>query len=151
PSIPQRDSSYFLTGADVPAAMMPNGQVLFTASPWLAAPTYFYLFDPKADGGRGSITAISAPGAHAGSLGPLDIPGWYTYFLVLPSGQILYDQRYDSQLWLYTPKGSPRDVWRPRISSMTQLPDGTFFLTGRQLNGISEGAAFGDNAEMSTN
>jgi hypothetical protein len=151
PSIPQRASSYFLTGADVPAAAMPDGQVLFTASPWLDAPTYFYLFNPKSDGGRGSITAIGPPGSQPGADGPLNIPGWYTYFLVLPTGQILYDQRYDSQLWLYTPQGSPHDLWRPRITSVARSPDGTFTLTGRQLNGISEGAAFGDNAEMSTN
>jgi hypothetical protein len=151
PSIPQRASSYFLTGADVPSAMMSNGQVLFTASPWLAAPTYFYLFDPKADGGRGRITAISPPGFQIEPDGPLDINGWYTYFLALPNGQILYDQRFDSQLWLYTPQGSPQNAWRPRITSITSSRDGTFTLTGRQLNGISEGAAFGDNAEMSTN
>jgi hypothetical protein len=151
PSIPQRASSYFLTGADVPSAVMPNGQVLFTASPWLDAPTYFYLFNPKADGGRGGISAITPPGFQLNPNGPLDINGWYTYFLVLPTGQILYDQRFDTQLWLYTPQGSPRNVWRPRITSVTRSPDGTFTLTGTQLNGISEGAAFGDNAEMSTN
>jgi hypothetical protein len=150
PSIPQRASSYFLTGADVPAAMMPNGQVLFAASPWLAAPTYFYLFDPKADAGRGAITSINPPGTGTGSGGYLNIRGWYTYFLVLPSGQILYDQRDDSQLWLYTPQGSPQENWRPRITSVKRSSDGAFTLTGKQLNGISEGAAFGDDSEMST-
>jgi hypothetical protein len=151
PAIPQRASSYFLTGADVPAAMMPNGQVIFTASPWLDQPTYFYLFNPRANGGRGAISAISPPGSATGGDSRLDIPGWYTYFLVLPTGQILHDQRYTSQLWIYTPQGSPHDGWRPQITSVRKSPDGVFTLTGKRLNGISEGASFGDDAEESTN
>ena len=41
--------------------------------------------------------------------------------------------------------------WRPKIRSVTNNGNGTFTLLGTQLNGISEGAAYGDDAQMATN
>lgn len=70
--------------------------------------------------------------------------------LVLPSGQLLLSDG-TSQLWTYTPSGSPEPSWRPVILSIKQDASGTFTLTGTQLNGISEGAAYGDDAQMATN
>jgi hypothetical protein len=37
------------------------------------------------------------------------------------------------------------------VTSVTSNGDGSFTLTGTRLTGISEGAAYGDDAEMSTN
>jgi hypothetical protein len=81
----------------------------------------------------------------------LNIPAWETTFLMLPNGQVLFAQRYSSQLWVYTPGGSPKAAWRPKITSVAKNADGSYLLSGTQLNGISEGASFGDDAEMSTN
>jgi len=39
----------------------------------------------------------------------------------------------------------------PKISSVVQTPNGSYLLTGSLLTGISEGAAYGDDAQMSTN
>jgi hypothetical protein len=133
-----------LTGADVSGAMMPNGDVLFTASPFLSGPTSVFEFDPTANGGNGSITSVT--GAPDGTE-----PAYATTMLMLPSGQVLFNLREQRKLWVYTPDGSPQAAWQPQVTSITRNSDGTYQLNGLQLNGISEGGAFGDNAEMSTN
>jgi hypothetical protein len=70
--------------------------------------------------------------------------------LTLPSGQILWSNGH-TQLYLYNPDGAPDPSWQPTISGVTDNGDGTFLLTGTQLNGISEGGGYGDDAEMSSN
>jgi hypothetical protein len=151
PSIPQPLAGKTLTGADVASVMLTNGEVLFDASPWLAAPSYFYLFDPNGNGGKGTITAISPPAAKSTPGESLSVPGWYNYFLALPNGQVLFDERENSQLWLYTPAGGPSNSWRPTVVSVKSISSTTYLLTGEQLNGLAEGALYGDDAEMSTN
>jgi hypothetical protein len=151
PSIPQVSSSLILTGADSAGAMMPNGKVLFDASPWLNSPAYFYEFDPTADGGRGRITAVNPPLPHSSAGKPVNTQAQLTSMLVLPTGQVLYADISDSQLWVYTPDGSPKTSWKPTIKSVTKESDGNYLLTGTQLNGISEGAAPGDDVSNSTN
>jgi hypothetical protein len=152
PSIPQPLQGKTLTGADVAAAELPNGRVLFTASPFLDSPTYFYVFSPSSvNGGVNTVTPISSPPAADSMQGHLNSPGWHSYFLDLPNGQILYDQRNDSKLWLYTPSGAPSNSWRPTVSSVRPLSRNTFSLTGTLLNGMSEGAYYGDDSEMSSN
>lgn len=47
--------------------------------------------------------------------------------------------------------GSPDPSWQPTISNITQNPDGSYLLTGTQLNGISEGAGYGDDYRPSSN
>jgi hypothetical protein len=69
--------------------------------------------------------------------------------LVLPSGQVLFSPS-SSQLYVYTPSGSSTAAWKPTITSIAA--NGSIFtLTGTQLNGISAGASYGDDAEMDTN
>ena len=55
-----------------------------------------------------------------------------------------------SQLYVYTPSGSPQAAWKPTITSV--VANGNHYtLTGTQLNGLSAGASYGDDAEMDTN
>ena len=50
------------------------------------------------------------------------------------------------------PTAAPDETWRPRISSIVaSTTTGAYTLTGTQLNGMSEGAIVGDDAEMATN
>ncbi|MGH7134831.1 MAG: hypothetical protein ACREHD_03775, partial [Pirellulales bacterium] len=75
--------------------------------------------------------------------------------LVLPNGQVLFSAG-DSfgnttPLFLYTPSGSPQASWRPSIGGIVSNGGGSFTLSGVQLNGISEGAYYGDDAEMAEN
>ena len=39
----------------------------------------------------------------------------------------------------------------PTITDITENPDGSFLLSGTLLDGISEGAYYGDDAQMSSN
>ncbi len=127
---------------DVPGAMMPNGHILFAADPmpFFSPPTTIYEFDPTTN----TYTDVT-PADYDLSLRPAD-----DRMLVLPSGQILLTNESD-QLIVYTPDGSPDPSWKPIINHVHNNRDGTYRLVGRQLNGISEGASYGDDAEMSSN
>ena len=129
---------------DAPGAMEPNGDVLFAAgTPAFSTGTTLFEYDPVAN----TITKVATPAALTTTLNA-DYE-FNTRMVELPSGQILYSTASD-QLWVYTPNGSPNAAWRPTISSVARNGAG-FTLTGTQLNGISEGAAYGDDASMASN
>ncbi|MFI5458998.1 MAG: MBG domain-containing protein, partial [Isosphaerales bacterium] len=134
-----------LACADVPGAMMPDGRILFAAAPLISngkfsGPTTLFEFDPTTN----TYTNVT-PTAYG--LSGVSYPA---RMLVLPSGQVLLTNASD-QLVLYTPNGSPNSAWKPQVSQIVNNGDGTFTLTGTQLNGISQGAGYGDDAEMDTN
>ncbi len=145
PSLPQPLKGSTLTMADSAGAELPNGNVIFDASPWLSSPAYFYEFNPTANGGNGTISAISPPALKSHPGESLDIEAQLTSMLVLPTGQILYDLEDSPQLWIYTPSGGPENSWRPTISSVEAIPSSPYLLIGTQLNGMSDGAAPGDD------
>jgi hypothetical protein len=134
---------------DAPGAVMFNGKVLFAASTIdgvnFSGPTHVFEFDPNG-GGLGTYTdvtpVISGLSTSAGA--------FISRMLVLPTGQILFTTS-GNRLAVYTPDGNAGASWKPTISSITTNADGSFTLTGTQLNGISEGACYGDDAEMSSN
>jgi hypothetical protein len=70
--------------------------------------------------------------------------------LILPTGQLLFSDG-SSQVWAYTPDGVPNPALRPVINGVTYNGGGNFTLTGKQLNGQSAGAAYGDDDQMDTN
>lgn len=139
---------------DHPAAVLPNGHVLFlvdNSSNVITADE----FDP--DPAPGTFAAASLPSDVNSDSDPL-----YTRMLVLPTGQVLLSTTYhvtggcspctqQEQVYLYTPDGSPQSAWQPTIASVTSLGGATYQLTGTQFNGVSEGGAFGDDAGASTN
>lgn len=161
PDIPTDGSGHALAAQDAPAAMMVNGKILCafghkeTSSGGSPAPTYFFEYDPVAN----SWAATSSPGNS--TPGSTDSAATYqTTMLDLPDGTVLYShdeqgnlfyQSYGDQLYVYTPDGSPLPAGKPTITSITMNPDGSFHLVGTGLNGISEGAAFGDDAQMNSN
>ena len=134
-----------LAAGDSPGAMLPNGHVIFSAHPLTSyTPTKLFDFSPATN----RITPVRTPAALTQIL-----MSTYTYvlrMLVLPTGQLLLADG-TSQAWIFTPNGSPKPSWRPMIRSVKEDGNGTFTLTGTQLNGISEGAAYGDDAQMLTN
>jgi hypothetical protein len=140
---------------DAPLCMMPNGHVLLAADGpggTFSTHTHLYDFDPSLlSTNINPFTQVDVPG--------LDLSGVSAYtcrMLALPSGQVLFTANYaDDNLYVYTPFGGPNDAWRPTISGISMrsgfslAPE--FELTGTQLNGISAGASYGDDAEMDSN
>jgi hypothetical protein len=49
------------------------------------------------------------------------------------------------------PGDGPDPSWAPTITSFTQNADGSYTLTGTQLTGLDEGAAYGDDEQMAEN
>src|ERR1019366_2006292 len=90
---------------------------------------------------------------------PDDFNGNEAMMLALPDGTVLYTQVQqdtygadnNDTLYIYTPDGVPLAAGKPVIKSITLNPDGSYHLVGTGLNGISEGAAFGDDAQMNSN
>jgi len=130
-----------LAAFDAPAAMMFNGKVLMAVGTDFNAGTTLFEFDPTTN----TYTNVTPAGLNLNNVMPFN-----TRMLDLPSGQVLFTNG-TNQLALYLPDGSPNPSWKPAISSVTANGNGTFTLTGTQLNGISEGAAYGDDAEMDSN
>ncbi len=134
-----------LASADAPGAMLPNGQVLFAAGGLnLTKPSRLFDFNPQTD----RIAGVRTPESLARALKETDTSA--LRMLVLPTGQVLLDDGTHA-LWVYTPTGSPRRAWRPAVQSVVHNQGRIFTLAGTQITGISEGAAYGDDAQMATN
>ena len=128
---------------DAPGAMLPNGKILFAADkPLFNGPTSIFEFDPTAN----TYTNVTPAGNIISSSGP----SFVDRMLVLPTGQVLLTDG-GNALAVYTPDGSPVAAGVPTISGIQENADGSFLLTGTGLNGISEGASYGDDAEMASN
>jgi hypothetical protein len=58
-----------------------------------------------------------------------------------------------STLYVYTPGSQPNPAWKPTITTISPFPISppACVLTGTQLNGVSAGASYGDDAEMDSN
>ena len=126
--------------ADGPSAVLPNGDVLSGAGPGYAnQPEHFFDFN-----GTSLLQVTDPPGAAS-------LSTYYTYMLVLPTGQVLC--RLGGALELYTGSGSPLSTWRPKITTVpTTLAHGaTYTVSGRQLNGLTQGAYYGDNYQSASN
>jgi len=127
--------------ADGPAAVLPDAKVLVMASPGeYNTPSHFFLFNGKTLK-RTADTSNSA-----------DLSSFYGFMLVLPSGQVLFNDRVGN-LWVYTNSGSASPSWLPVITKATvRLTAGdTYKLSGTQLAGLSQGAAYGDDYQSNTN
>ncbi len=143
PSIPTIEGMQY-DSADGPGSVLPDGNVLFDVSPCVYnAPLAFYLYN-----------------ASSNTLSPVpDIPNaandstYYTRMLALPNGQVLFDDG-SNKMEVYTAGGTPNPAWAPSItsiSSTTFKPGQTGSLSGTQLAGLDQGAAYGDDVQDNTN
>jgi hypothetical protein len=148
-----------LGAPDSSAAMLPNGRILCALSPTpdssgvFKSPIYFYEYDYSA-GPIGSFFPVNAPGPFNTLLGVT----YNTRMLDLPDGTVLFTTGSSSnsqalnQVFIYEPTNTtPLAAGKPAIISITQNSDGSYHLTGTGLNGISAGAAYGDDAQMDSN
>jgi uncharacterized repeat protein (TIGR01451 family) len=137
---------------DGPASLLPNGNVLVMASPPIPGspnypfntPSHFFEFD-----GTNLTQVADSPNAAS-------FISYQGRMLLLPTGEVLltaYNQAATADLQLYSNGGAPQDAWRPVITTAPcQVVAGnTYSISGRLFNGFSEGASYGDDAQMSTN
>jgi hypothetical protein len=132
---------------DAPGAVMVNGKILCAIGPLPAgmtfpAPTSFCEYDPSSK----TFAPVLAPGGGTND----NVPPYQTAMLDLPDGTVLFSDG-GRQLYVYAPAGSPLASGKPAIQSITQNPDGSLHLAGTLFNGISEGAAYGDDLQMNSN
>ena len=76
------------------------------------------------------------------------------YSLVLPTGEILLNNQNDGNgAMVYTSGGGFQHEWMPKIKKVSNKlhPGITYKLQGELLNGLSQGAAYGDDAQSATN
>ncbi len=137
------------TADDAPGAVLPNGDVIFTADSALVngeytGPTGFFDYSPSA-GKITQLTGSNAPGDYGLAFG-----SYPDRMLVLPTGQLMFSDGNSNQVWVGTPSGAPAPQWRPVVQSVTGGA-GTYTLSGLRLNGMSAGAAYGDDAGMDEN
>lgn len=138
-------------GADSsPAAIMPNGRVIFTAdTPLSTAPTRMLEFDPVAN----TISDItsSLPSDLQTNLNRLQ--AYRGRMLMLPTGEVLFSPDFSAPAtaYIYSADGTAPESLRPSISSVTRTTANGYTLTGQQLTGQSAGAAFGAGAHMDSN
>ena len=109
-----------------------------------SSPTQLFDFNPA---GAGTVTPLAA--AYPGDL--TQIGAYLTRMLVLPTGQVMFGVSSTTQLYIYTPDGTASPALRPVINNITYNGGGNFTLTGRQLDGQSAGADYGDDVQMDSN
>jgi hypothetical protein len=109
----------------------------------------FYEFNYLAD----SFIQVNAPTSldTMDTLDTISAPSFKSNMLCLPDGTILYATQGDDQYYVYTPDSLPLDMGKPKIDSIIMIDCDTFIATGTLFNGISEGAAYGDDWQMSSN
>ncbi|HNB81222.1 MAG TPA: GEVED domain-containing protein, partial [Chitinophagaceae bacterium] len=137
--------------SDGPCAMMVNGKVLLALAQVASIgdtfpdPTLFYTFDPITN----QYTQIPSPTGTL--LGTINMPTYHGNMLALPNGKILFGHFGSTQYYEFTPTGSPLNSGKPSITSIAQINANTYRLIGTKFNGISQGASYGDDWQMSTN
>jgi hypothetical protein len=125
---------------DAPSAVEISGNVIvMTGPPVFGTGAVFFEWNGT------KLTKIPGP-PDASSDG-----AYYGHFLELPSGQLLFSDF--QEVDVFTPKGTYKAAWQPTITSVpTTLTHGkSYVVKGTQLSGLTNGAAYGDDFQDSTN
>jgi hypothetical protein len=140
------------TLADAPAAVLPDGNILFAASNGYGDPvTHFFEFSSASSSPANSIAQVSDPLQFAS-----ENPAYAYNLLVLPSGQILMTD-FSDQPEVYTQNSggaeSSNPEWAPAITNAPAAiyAGATYPLSGTQFSGLSQGAYYGDDDQSATN
>lgn len=131
---------------DAPAAVLPNGHVMITGGPVTAnggtyeTPTYFFEW-----AGTGTVLPqVTAPPNSTGQ-------PFIGRMMITPTGQLLFAAQ--GQIQVFTPSTGANPAWKPSVTYVASVlaPGGTYILQGRQLNGLTQAVAYGDEAGVATN
>ncbi len=120
---------------------LPSGNVLVDTSRGIFnRPTSFFEFDGT------KLNPVAGP-----PNAPHD-SSYYGNMLILPTGQILFTD-FSNDIEIYTSTGTYNPAWAPRIRSApaTVSPGGSYVISGHLFNGLSQGAAYGDDVQAATN
>lgn len=135
--------------ADVAGAMLPNGKIIinvgFSAGNGGSIPPgLFYEFDPTTS----KFRQITAPNGAA----QIEFTPGNIGYLVLPDGTIMGNSGDASKFaYFYGPNEPPLSSGKPTITDISENSDGSYHLSGTGFNGLSQGASFGDDAQMDSN
>ncbi len=127
--------------ADGPAALLPDGNVLVSASPGIFQNgTEFFEWD-----GTRLNQVPATPNSPTNS-------SWYGRMLVLPTGQVLYTDG-SNDVEIYTATGNPYPGLTPTaLVTVSEYTRGqTYKLFGSKFNGASQANFYGDDAQAATN
>jgi regulation of enolase protein 1 (concanavalin A-like superfamily) len=126
---------------DAPAAVLRDGKVLCVAGPsgTYNGPTSFFIYDPVSNSFSPAAGAPTVTG-----------PVFTERMLALPDGNVLFTSG-GSNAYVFNPGTAALPESQPTITDVSPDGDGSYTLSGTGLNGISEGAYYGDDAQMSSN
>ncbi len=139
PDFPNKDAAN-----DAPAAIETNGNVIVMASPYngtFSAPSTFYEWNGS------KLNAFPAPP------NAVNDASYVGHLLVLPSGQIMFTD-FTTDVEIVATAGTYKSSWRPTISAAPKSvkPGVTnYAISGTQFNGLTQGAAYGDDFQDATN
>ena len=137
---------------DAPGILLPNGQFIFTADrPDYNAPTHVFDYNYTTNTITDITPSVSKndPSSLVSQLAAQ--PSFTDRMLMLPNGQALFTVGDTSQLYVYTGTGPVVSSSTPSIAGIFSNSGNSYTLLGSALNGASQGATYGDDAEMDTN
>ena len=128
--------------ADGPAALEPSGNVLTFSSPSRFYPPAGQFFEWNGS----SLNMTSSP------LSAVADASYVGHLLVLPTGQIMFTD-FTTDVEIFNPAGTYDPAWAPTIASApkTVTRGRSYSISGTQFNGLSQGAAYGDDFQDATN
>ena len=139
PDFPSNDAAN-----DAPAAIETNGNVIVMTSPYtgtFSAPANFYEWNGSA------LNGFPAPP------NAVNDASFVGHLMVLPTGQIMFTD-FTTDVEILTSAGTFKGSWQPTIhSAPTSVIAGVpnYSITGTQFNGLTQGAAYGDDVQDATN
>jgi hypothetical protein len=156
PGILQPDGTVFATGSASNKGKGPGHTAIYhpTTNKWTVGPDF-----PNDDNAGDSFAVLLPNGrplvlGNSGTLYEFDgknlVPGPAAFgsLMVLPTGQVIVGGRQ-----VYTSSGTYNPAWAPSITTYPHAVKrgSSYKISGRQFNGLSQAAAFGDEDETATN
>ena len=128
--------------ADGPAALEPNGNVLIFTSASRFYPPAGQFFEWNGS----NLSLVTGPAS------AVQDASFVGHLLILPTGQIMFTD-FSNNIEIFTPAGTYDPSWAPTVSSApgTVKRGHSYSISGTQFNGLSQGAAYGDDFQDATN
>lgn len=138
PVFPNKDAAN-----DAPASIEINGNVIVMGSPYrgtFSSPSNFYEWNGS------TLTSFPNPSRASSDA------SYVGHLLVLPTGQIMFTD-FSTTVEILTSAGTYETAWQPTITTFTSnlVPGSTYSISGTQFNGLTQGAAYGDDFQDATN